>query len=183
MLEQWIIENCAPTLAALKTGNLFSCPCDMAEDLIFELQKLNDELNPKGVFLEMLTRCEGRALIYAYRPERLWKDLSTERVQKLLSAYGYTISSVESCLGRLRARLSQCTCFPHEIGVFLGYPIDDVIGFIRHGGRNCKFCGLWKVYCNEAQAQKTFAAFRKCSAVYARVFAEGRSITQMTVAT
>ncbi len=183
MLEQQIIENCAPTLAALKTGNLFSCPCSIAEDLVLELQQFNESLNPKGVFLEMLSCREGRALIYAYRPDRLWRDLSTERVQKLLSAYGYTFSSVATCLGRLKARLYQCPCFPHEIGVFLGYPIDDVIGFIRHGGRNCKFCGLWKVYCNETQAQKTFAAFRKCSAVYARVFAEGRSIIQMTVAT
>lgn len=183
MLEQQIIENCAPTLAALKTGNLFSCSCRIVEDLVKELHRINECLNPKGVFLEMLSHREGRALIYAYRPDRLWKDLSSVRVQELLYAYGYTVSSIEACLDGLRARLCQCSCFPHEIGVFLGYPIDDVIGFIRHGGRNCKCCGLWKVYRNEIQAQKTFAAFKKCSAVYARVFAEGRSITQMTVAT
>ena len=183
MLEQQIIEYCAPTLAALKTGNLFSCQCSIVEDLVFELQTLNESLNAKGVFLEMLFHREGRALIYAYRPDRLKKDLAAERVQKLLAAYGYTFSSVDACLGRLKTRLCQCPCFPHEIGVFLGYPVDDVIGFIRHSGRDCKYCGLWKVYCNEAQAQKTFAAFRKCSAVYAKVFAEGRSIVQMTVAT
>ena len=36
--------------------------------------------------------------------------------------------------------------FPHEIGIFLGYPLADVAGFIRNKGRNCKCIGTWKVY-------------------------------------
>ena len=32
------------------------------------------------------------------------------------------------------------------MGIFLGYPVDDVAGFINHCGNNCKACGQWKVY-------------------------------------
>lgn len=38
--------------------------------------------------------------------------------------------------------------FPHEIGVFLGYPLSDVRGFLEDEGRNCAYVGYWKVYDN-----------------------------------
>lgn len=72
--------------------------------------------------------------------------------------------------------------FPHEIGLFLGYPLGDVEGFIRNRGQNCKCAGCWKVYCNELEAQKRFARIQKCRKVYARLWAQGRSVWQLTVA-
>ena len=36
--------------------------------------------------------------------------------------------------------------FPHEVGLFLGYPVWDVKGFIEHKGQQYKLCGYWKVY-------------------------------------
>lgn len=141
MLEKEIIVNCAPTLAALKTGNLFACTGISLEDLKSELLEINEKLNCKGVYLELLSGREGRFLIYAYRPDKLRQDLSAPRVRGLLSAYGYSCTSLTACLDRLKTRLAKCPCFPHEIGIFLGYPIDDVIGFIRNEGKHCKgFC-------------------------------------------
>ena len=40
--------------------------------------------------------------------------------------------------------------FPHEIGVILGYPVEDVIEFEKHQGKNCKYCGCWKRYSKAA---------------------------------
>ena len=72
--------------------------------------------------------------------------------------------------------------FPHEIGIFLGYPLGDVIGFIDNAGKNSRCTGCWKVYCNECEAMRTFARFDKCRAVYQKMWAKGRSIVQLTVA-
>ena len=72
--------------------------------------------------------------------------------------------------------------FPHEMGVFLGYPLGDVIGFIKNAGQNCKCVGCWKVYCNECEAIKAFARFKKCTSVYVRLWNQGRSVRQLTVA-
>lgn len=85
------------------------------------------------------------------------------------------------CMKRLKERLWEYNGFPHEIGVFLGYPLEDVVGFIQNEGRECKCCGLWKVYCNEAETKKLFEKMQKCTRIYLRVFAEGRPISNMTV--
>lgn len=57
----------------------------------------------------------------------------------------------------MKDRLHMCEKFPHEIGLFLDYPLVDVIGFIRNTGKNCKCSGCWKAYGNAKEAEKTFA--------------------------
>ena len=66
------------------------------------------------------------------------------------------------CLRELTRRLREGEEFPHEIGLFLGYPPGDVEGFLRDGGRHCKLCGPWKVYDNVEEAARRFAAFHRC---------------------
>jgi hypothetical protein len=73
--------------------------------------------------------------------------------------------------------------FPHEIGVFLGYPLQDVKGFIENNGRNSKYTGLWKVYGDKAASIRMFEKYRKCFSVYSDLWRSGRrDIFQLTVA-
>ena len=84
------------------------------------------------------------------------------RVQEMLDRAGYPVSQgTEAMLAHLRRRL-QGGEFPHEIGLFLGYPPGDVEGFLRDGGRHCKLCGPWKVYDNVEETARRFAAFHRC---------------------
>ncbi len=48
MSEEQVVRNCAPTLAGLKTGNLFACPYESREDLLDFLRSLNRRLGKKG---------------------------------------------------------------------------------------------------------------------------------------
>ena len=148
-----------------------------------ELKDLNKKLNVRGVYVEALLWRKETVLIYTYRKAFLERDLQKEEVRKLLASYGYRECDIISCLERLKERLTKYDCFPHEIGIFLGYPLEDVIGFITHKGKDCKLCGIWKVYGNVAEAGAMFQKLKKCSDIYVRVFHEGRSITQMTVCT
>ena len=50
----------------------------------------------------------------------------------------------EQCLARLIERLKDADEFPHEIGLFLGYPPEDVEGFIQEPNGQ-KYTGIWKV--------------------------------------
>jgi len=181
MLEKSLIEYCAPTLAALKSANLFNYRFESRDRVLTELDEINGELNCKGVYVEPLLWKRDTVLIYAYRQSLLEAELMQEGVSELLMQYGYTECSIKGCLKHLKMRLYQYDCFPHEIGIFLGYPLMDVIGFIRNEGKNCKCCGIWKVYCDESEAKKKFDKLRKCTRVYAEVFSTGRSLTQMTV--
>ena len=182
MLEKQIIENCAPTLAGLKTANMFNYKFSTLKSLYQELEMSNQTLEAKGLYTEVLKITESRALIYVYRKKRLQNDLKKEGVFELLKKYGYSSSNLSDCIDYLKIRLQEYDCFPHEIGIFLDYPLLDVIGFIEHGGKNCKCCGIWKVYSNECETSRLFARFKKCTDTYIEVFTKGRSLLQLTVA-
>lgn len=57
MLEQLIVTYCAPTLAAVTTGNLFSCRCEEMDDLRGQLDRCSRCVNSKGVLLRLRGRC------------------------------------------------------------------------------------------------------------------------------
>lgn len=182
MLEEGLITYCAPTLAGIKSANLFNYRIRTSKkEVLREIYELNRKLSDRGVRIETLLWKDSYVLIYVYRPGLLAKDLHKDGVAQLLQKYGYVDCEVDSCLVQLRTRLFAEDGFPHEIGVFLGYPLADVIGFIDHKGRDCKCCGIWKVYCNESEARKVFCKLEKCTQVYQQVFANGRNIEQMTV--
>ena len=139
-------------------------------------------LYSSGIRFFVLKEDEKSALVYVYRAGALGKILEDARVRSFLKKCGYTDFSAEAVLKKLKERFSHGGDFPHEIGVFLGYPLGDVIGFIQNSGKNCKCTGCWKVYCDECSAKKTFDKFKKCTEVYTRLWSQGRTVLQLTVA-
>ena len=182
MLEPYLILHCAPTLASLKTANLFTASFSCEKELRRQLAGWNAQLGGKGISLLLSRKKANTALIYVFRRAHLQADLKKTGVAPLLTGYGYRHTGVDYCLRRLKKRLKECDSFPHEIGLFLGYPLGDVIGFIRNEGKNCKCTGCWKVYCDECEARKAFEKIRKCRDVYTRLWNQGRSVWQLTVA-
>lgn len=75
MLEQYLINHCAPTLASLKTANLFNCTAENPTALQMAVSRWQALLAPKGVELLLLRESGNRALVYVYRPDRLARDL------------------------------------------------------------------------------------------------------------
>mgnify|MGYP002089819165 CR=1 FL=1 len=146
MSEDLIIKHCSPTLAGIKTANLFNCPYSSRLECECDVRKLNKMFCKKGIKVLPLKFSNGKALIYIFRPSRLAVDLSDEYACKLLESQGYHSHDAARCIRELRHRLKDSTEFPHEIGLFLGYPPEDVRGFILHKGNCCKYSGCWKVY-------------------------------------
>lgn len=184
-IEKELIRHCSPTLASLKIASLFTLEFSGHGDLTelnSALREWNKRLSDKGVAMLALRETRERALIYVFRIKKLQSVLCCPRVEQFLIKNGYSGTSVGAALATLRAHLAEREGFPHEIGIFLGYPLDDVIGFIENNGRNCKCTGCWKVYCDECEAVKTFARFKKCETVYLRLWEQGRSVRQLTVA-
>ena len=182
MTEEMLVAHCSPTLAGIKTGSLFSCAYDSQAALLESIRRLNRRLAPKGVRVLPLRCSEKRALIYVFRPSALKRDLAGAAARSLLARQGYDNPGMEPCLRRLVRRLRQDGEFPHEVGLFLGYPPEDVAGFLENRGCGHKCVGCWKVYGDPAAAQKTFEKFRKCTQVYCAQWEQGRSIERLTVA-
>lgn len=182
MSEDLLIRHCSPTLAGMKTGNLFTCAYTDASELRDAIRRWNKRLGKKGLRILPLRCQENRALVYVYRPARLSKDLQNGTACRLLRARGYGMETPQSCVIQLIKRLHTYEEFPHEIGLFLGYPPEDVRGFIEHNADDCKCVGCWKVYGDADAAQKLFAKYKKCTDIYCTQFAKGKSIERLTVA-
>lgn len=182
MSEDHLIRYCAPTLAGIKTASLFTCPYTCVNELRSTVRNLNKRLVPKGLRLLPLRMNETKALMYVYRPSGLQRDLSHQTADRLLKAQGYCTGSCENCIAQLVRKLESCEHFPHEIGLFLGYPPEDVAGFMENKACGCKCTGCWKVYGDVESAKRKFHQFHKCSRIYQQCWENGHSLEQLAVA-
>jgi len=100
---------------------------------------------------------ENRLILF-YNRKMLERRVFSRKNMEFLIALGYNESmSLNQSLEFLKMRFeSMC---PHEIGVFLGIPIEDVAGFIEHKGDNFMFCRYWKVYNNPERAKNMFQRY------------------------
>ena len=180
-LWEVIANQCAPVLADVKPSNLLILTSE-EEEVFLQMEELPH--------ISSLCLYEGKnkSTWLLYRRDRLESALVWPQTGEFLEQYGYRMvrESLDEKLLRLQHRFAEYKegrqPFPHEMGVFLGYPLGDVIGFIKNAGQNCKCVGCWKVYCNECEAIKAFARFKKCTSVYVRLWNQGRTVRQLTVA-
>ena len=180
MTEKLLVRNGAPTLAGMKTGSLFTCPYQSREEIQGDIRELNRRLVPKGIRILPLRFSEWRTLLYLYRPNHLKRDFRDGRTAFLLKARGYPVDNPDRCVVQLVSRLRCREAFPHEIGLFLGYPPEDVHGFMEH--KRCFKCvGCWKVYGDEEKAKQIFCRYQKCTDVLCSRWAKGASIEELAV--
>ena len=86
------------------------------------------------------------SLVLFYQKERLEKTLFTPEVRAFLARCGYPErSSMEEFFVSLQNRCAAEN-IPHEVGVFIGYPVKDVAGFIEHRPRTPVQNGNWQVF-------------------------------------
>lgn len=186
--ETVMLEQCSPVLAGLKAAGLFRYETADRADLVHRVKNWNAQLNAKGLRVSVLKECARtrQYLVYVYRESRLRAELARPEVRAFLAREGYRLPAdpehCEPLLKQLSTRLCCGREFPHEIGVFLGYPLADVVGFIENRGQNFTCCGCWKAYGDADAAQKHFEQLKKCTAVYLRLFNSGTPIFRLAVA-
>jgi hypothetical protein len=186
MSDRYLIDYCSPTLASIKSASLFHCRVHGREDLDLWLAEKNREFLKSGLRLIVLQRRDDSALVYLFRISALRAILRREDNRQFLLSYGYPDGREDlyGCLSHLKERIasSKTGTFPHEIGIFLGYPLGDVRSFIQYHGQAYKLSGLWKVYGSVEEAVSCFRRFRKCKEVYQALYSSGRrNVIQLTV--
>lgn len=179
MLEECIIKFCSPTLAKLKVGNIFSLKQNDI-DIDQEIRLLNVVLNPKGINVVCLKRNKSSFLIYVYRKTLLQLVLRQKEHKEFLTKFNYS-GSLNILITHLSSRLKNTNEFPHEIGVFLGYPLEDIKSYIKNKGKNELFVGYWKVYSNIDFALLEFRKFSKCKKIYSDIYFDTKDIQKLTV--
>nr|WP_317325154.1 DUF3793 family protein [uncultured Flavonifractor sp.] len=184
-LQAALIEHGAPTLAGLKPASLFHVHPGEGTAFPEEFLVCRRALAERGLELTLLKGCRrtGAYLVYLYRSGALEELLGRAEHRAFLEEMGYAPwTRGRDCLRQLAARLCLEREFPHEIGVFLGYPLEDVKGFIRCKGRAFTACGCWKCYGDPRAAERQFQMFRDCTDDYRRRFARGATLGELAVA-
>jgi hypothetical protein len=119
-------------------------------------------LLPPRLGLTVLREGENGPLVFVFDRKRLEKTIAAKAAGAVLSGLGYPAGApVSATLAHLQNRLAR-GAFPHEVGLFLGYPAEDVLGFVEHKGQNYKLCGYWKVYGDVEQAKLRFRQYDVC---------------------
>ncbi len=174
--ESILAFHSAPSLLGIKCASLVSL-CINELDIEENILRFNRKAAVKGLKIREMCHCKGRALILVYNEKLLEKQLLDKENGAALLNYGYSYkSSIDEKLSRLAARISSDDGFPHEVGIFLGYPLEDVNGFIENNGENFKLCGCWKVYGDEEKAKRTFENYNKCRKFLCNKLSQGSDI-------
>lgn len=181
MSDEMLVRHCSPTLAGIKTGNLFNCSVTCRSELIMQIKLFNNKFKSKDLRILPLRIKEQSALLYLYRPKKLCCDLSNEEAVSLLRRFGYGGLGVEQSIVVLIGRLNNGLSFPHEIGLFLGYPPEDVQGFVDNNAKKAKYVGYWKVYSDVEEAQRLFEKYKKCTDNYINRLSQGNNIEGLIV--
>ncbi|MBO3445864.1 DUF3793 family protein [Clostridium sp. CCUG 7971] len=143
---KWILEVLGPVILGSKPCEILNIPL---KDKM-RVNKLNDIENFFSncfkVNYEVISTTDGGTRILFINKKSLSKVLDNKKYINFLKFIGYPSNySIDNYIDVLVDKLHSKE-FPHEIGIFLGYPLKDVAGFMGYG--NYKFCKVryWKVY-------------------------------------
>ncbi|MGI6193674.1 MAG: DUF3793 family protein [Christensenellales bacterium] len=167
---EWLLANhCAPVLfckkpAALLAEKALPADCPWAE------------VCRRGFGVLRLCWCKKTALTLLYHPSLLANTLTGEQTMRELSALGYPVEQgLVEMLRFLRKRFDESYDFPHEVGFFLGYPPEDVIGFMEQKSA-CKLSGPWKVFGDAERAAAMFEEHDLCKRALITFLENGGSV-------
>lgn len=173
-LEQLILVHCAPVLCGVKPASIISCCKYEPETIDAVLDTARKQLVRHGCLLLEVCRCEHHITLFVYHRWILTAFINAPGVPQFLALRGYPVTEgVDGVVEALLTRYQVRNTVPHEVGVFLGYPLADVVKFEKFKGRNYKLCRYWKVYTGERQAERVFDCYDQCRAKVGELISDG----------
>lgn len=160
--DEFLAWTCAPVLLGRKSSNLVCVPICEKHDITCFLHNYKEFFKSKDIEYRIMCFCQKRALVLIYNRRLLTDVLSDKGNRAFLIANGYNIEAqINSDLDTLEEHMMKSEEFPHEIGIFLGYPLEDVLGFVLHKDTYCKHNGYWKVYGDVNKAKVIFDSYER----------------------
>lgn len=177
-LRLQIVISCAPVIKGIKAGGMIILSKDMAGIVWNSL--LKSELS-----VHILYQSSQKIILYVYQKELLTSVLKKPNVQEFLKIYGYLEEDTQAKLKILTERVKifyrEKEEFPHEIGVFLEYPLEDVIGFIKNQGRHFLLSGYWKVYHDIEKAKEICRSYDRAKEELVKDILDGKTLTELWI--
>lgn len=175
-LEGQIALQCAPLLTGVKISNLLTVCAGMKRAAIRLFSN-------SGILCHLFYESKEKVTFFLYQKTGLEEHLNRPEVRALLQSLGYYNKTLNEILcdvsRRYTLHMGQRKPFPHEVGLLLGYPAEDVEGFIRHQGKNFLYSGYWKVYGDLRQSQRAFEAYDRAKEEVVRMVFAGTGIREI----
>lgn len=175
-IETQLALQCAPLITGLKVSNLLI------------ISKGNEEvvkriLNRTGISYYRLIQTRTKTTFLLFRRNELEEFLSDENVKNVFIRAGYKSLQIGKILRtfslRYEAYMQGDKSFPHEMGLLLGYPVEDVVGFVENNGKNFLYSGYWKVYENQKAKVKLFDKFKVAEETLIHLLSNGLSMSDI----
>ena len=149
----------APVIMGLKPAAIFTVT-KVEKEILEKIFLKNTELSIETLHIG------AKDSILLYRKDLLEGRLAEKKVKRFLYSLNLGYHDGENSLSHFKERFRQYKeegeLFPHEIGIFLGYPLWDIRAFIETPRRKAKLTGYWKVYFDPEGALRRFRLFDQC---------------------
>lgn len=172
-VETRLALQCASVITGIKMSNLLTAS-SVDEKRIYEIFKGTE------IQYYCLYRQEEKTTYLLFRITEFVAYLQKPNVQHVLEQAGYHDLTIVGVLKIFQSRyisyMRYRKGFPHEMGLLLGYPIEDVQGFIKNKGKNYLYAGYWKVYEDVEEKKLLFDAYESAKEGLLLLVANGYSI-------
>ena len=145
-----ILEMIGAVILGSKPAEIINVPGndDVKKEKLTQIESFFS--NCSKIKYRIITTHDGGKRVLFINEKSMEQVLSNKKCVNFLKFVGYPYEyKLSTYMNELVVRL-QSEEFPHEIGIFLGYPLKDVLGFMGYG--KYKFCKTryWKVYGDES---------------------------------
>lgn len=175
-LEVKMALQCAPVLTGIKMSNLLNVESKYESSVRRILR--NTEIVPYRLLSH-----ENKTVYLLFRRNELASYLNEPKVQEIFKSNAYEDLSLTGIIKKFRQLyveyMTQGGNFPHEMGLLLGYPVEDVQGFIEHKGKNYLYAGYWKVYTDLEDKKALFEAYESAKEALLLLVSGGYTIHMM----
>lgn len=175
-IETQLALQCAPLLTGIKISNTLIVQKE-------NVQRVTQMLEQTCIQSFSLYEAGKKTTLLLCKEKELLAYLKQSDVRRLFSTFGYQSLELNRIVMLLQKRYANYMKhkieFPHELGLMLGYPTEDVVGFIENNGKNYLYSGYWKVYSNVSEKKCLFERFEQAKEQVIQLISKGEKITQI----
>ena len=155
-IEIQLALQCAPLITGLKVSNLLIVSLENAGQVTAIMEK-------SGLSYYKMLQTKEKVTFLLYRRKQLEEFLCRREIRHFFRQEGYQVFQFGRILRTFQMRyatyMKEGGEFPHEMGLLLGYPLEDVRGFMENEGKYFLYSGYWKVYENMTKKIRLFRKF------------------------
>ena len=160
-----ILEMIGAVILGSKPAEIINVP-GSNEDKKIKLSQIESFFSHcSRITYRIITTHDGGKRVLFINEKSMEKVLSNKRCVNFLKFVGYSSDyELNEYMDELVFRL-QSEEFPHEIGVFLGYPLKDVLGFMGYGKNELVEIRNWRIYGDKEVSYEVYNNFMRDKAI------------------